>query len=346
MKVFKLSLLFLIYMLIGACEPIDTNKIDWKPELLAPIIKSKIDMYDFEALKLDKPHYDINAGNLNITGYDLNKVIPIVPAINSWSGLPKTNLELNTFFNLIVIDSAAVTINFQNVFPIPFGKDTRLTIKDSVSQELLSEHYITHDVAAGDSYSFDFYIFDKQVSKTIEIHIAEFNSPGGTDITFTNEILEINIEIQFVNLDWIEISNDVDYTITTQSEVDFNTDGDADPFSGTASIFLDNNFPTDFNLHLDLYDDMDNFVYSFFDATGLKVKRGVLSPTGKVIESTKMELLNFIHSDKIPLLETATKLKITANFQTRSTPISNIIDDESYIELQITGNSEIAIQDL
>lgn len=340
----KFSTVFII-LTIFSCKPIDPEKIDWKPEVLGPVLKSNLEIYDFEELIFSNTAYEVEAGNLQIPGYAPNIPLPIVPPINGIS-LPSEYLRLSEFFNLVVIDSADIDINFNNVFPIPIEKGTKLTIKDSITKELIAEHLITRDVAPNENYEFDFLIFNKSVSQTLEIQIEEFYSPGGQNVTFDNETLIVNVEIEFVNIDWVEILNDVSYSDTSTTEIDFNSDGSTDPFNGTLSLFLENNFPCDFRLQMDLYDDNDNFIYSFFGDEGVLVERGIVDPGGNVIENTKFELLDFIHTDDIPLIENATKLQVKANFLTRETPNINIVDETSYIELIITTNTEITVQEL
>jgi len=344
MRQYRYFVILLIALIIG-CKPINPEEIDWKPEILAPFVKSNLEVYDFEELIFSGAEYNVEAGDLPIPGYAPNIPIPFVPPIIKES-LPPDYLNLSTFFNLIVVDSAAVKINLNNVFPIPIGANTKLTIRDSVSKELVTEHYVNRQVAPGENYEFDFLIFDKKLSQTLEIKVEEFNSPGGTNVTFTNETLVINVLIQFVNLDWVEVENNVNFIDTSYTDVDFNIDGGSDPFQGTLSLFLDNNFPSEFKLRLDLYDDMDNFVYSLFGQNGVTVDRGVVDVDGNVIKNTEFQLLNFIHTDNLPLLESATKLQIIAEFNTQKTPDVNIIDEESYIELIISGNVEVAVQDL
>lgn len=343
MRLYKILFFIISSILIYGCKPIDPEKIDWKPEILAPIVKSNLELYDFEDLIFSGTAYNVDAGSLPIPGYIPNIPIPVPPISNL--SLPADYLKLSTFFNLIVVDSAAITINFNNVFPIPIGQNTRLTIRDSVSKELIADHFTNREVPPGEKYEFDFLIFDKKISQTLEIKIEEFNSPGGSNLIFTDETLIINVFIQFVNLDWVEVENDVNYSDTSYSDIDFSLDGDSDPYTGTLSLFLDNNFPTEFKLRLDLYDDADNFIYSFFGTDGVTVDRGVVDPGGNVIENTKFELLDFIHTDDIPLIESAKKIQIIADFSTGSTPTVNIIDEESYIELIISGNVEVAVQD-
>ncbi len=345
MKPFNITFIMFVCILFLGCEPIDPEKIDWKPEILAPVIKSNLGIYDFKDVIFSGSAYEIDAGDLTIDDYLLDVEIPFVPALTNIP-LPPDYLKLSDFFNIIVIDSAAITIDLNNVFPIPIGRDTKLTIRDSVSNELIAEHFITYDVPPGDNYEFDFYMFDKRISQTLEVRIEEFNSPGGSNVTFTNQTLTINVFVQFVEVDWIEVNNDVSYSDTSYSAVDFSLDGNSDPYSGSLSLFLENNFPTEFRIRLDLYDDMDNYIYSFFGTEGVIVDRGVVDGGGNVIENSEFQFLNFIHTDDIPLIESATKLQTIVDFSTGSSATVNIIDENSFIELIISGNLEVAIQDL
>lgn len=345
MKFANIFLYTILILLIFSCKPIDPEKIDWRPEVLAPILKSNLEIYDFEDLIFTGTEYKAEAGDLQIPEYVPNIPIPVVPPINGIP-LPPDYLKLSDFFNLIVVDSAAINLNFNNVFPIPIGKDTRMTIRDSITKELISEHLFIRDVPAGENYSFDFLIFDKQISQTIEVAIEEFNSPGGQNVTFDNETLVINVLIQFVKLDRVEVLNDITYSDTSFSDINLNLNGSSNPYNGSLSLFLDNNFPSEFKIRLDLYDDNENFIFSFFGEDGVRVESGVVDATGNVIENTKFELLEFVNTDDIPLIESASQIRIIADFSTGSTPNINIINERSYIELIISGDVEVAVRDL
>lgn len=361
-KLFASVLLALV--LLASCDLNQFEEYGWKPTLLGPLLKTRIDYYDLEDLVDIRTEYDINAGDLEDDDgnkYPENQEIDVPP----FGPLPKfpsqyrkmfTTDDGETFVQSAIIERFKAQASFNNVFPIPIGEGTRLVIRDSANTDnIILDHPIERDVAPGETYSIDINIEEvTEITGTLEFYIEDFQSPGKDNITFTGEDFIVNFEVELLDIKELNLVPDLSYSIERSNPFELNIEeGEVDAYDGSIYLWVTNAFPTQFDLSIALIDSTggtDEVVHQFFmdeegegNGNGLyTIDAAELDDDGRVLNPVESDRVTLVEIKDVPELNRANKIRVSGVFKTdQAPPAQYVLTDQTYIDVLITTKMQI-----
>lgn len=339
-----------VYTIIGAlvcslmftsCENLDDlEKYGFQPEILAPALKTEIDIYDFERLLTQTTDYTISPGDLSsLSGVPFPVDVPVPDNL-----IPSEYMNIFDFAEKIFTDTVRATISFDNIFPVAIKAGTRILVRDSSdASKVLIDHSIASDVPSGGSYVIPIVRGADTISSTLEITMTDFVFVGTgnlTPVNFPNQDFTVVLNVTLIDLDHVELKNNVSYedSATHPFSIDIPNAADTAAYSGALSLFITNKYPTGFDLRLDLLDDNGDLVFPLFGDSSLFVEHAPLDATGRVIGQTVAEKVNFINVTDINNLNEVTQMRIGVTLKTPSSPSTVILDEITTIDMLITAD--------
>lgn len=336
-------LLSSLVLLIAGCNinP-KLDDLNWQPDYLGPIAKSTIDLQEITNLKNVSVNYTVQANELDINNFEFG--IPIdVPPFGP-QDFPPQYFHLSNYFSEITVDSLLVNFSFNNIFPIPISANTEIVTRDSLTNEVLFVHVIDREIAPGELYVFPAILVNKSFTNSISFAIEKFTSPGGTNVVFMLDDLNLAISIEFLQVKRILLLSNLNYELEGTNEASLDFGFDLQNYSGTLSLFIENNFPIETRLDLKFLDENKDTIYSIFGDTLMTVASGTVDGSGLVIAPAILDLRDLVNLDDLTLFEEARFLYSKAYFQTAATPSSFEINNDNYLNILLTG--DITIDDL
>lgn len=334
-----LSLLFTF----TSCEDLDElADLGLRPHILAPVLKTEIDIYDFEKLLTQTTDYEISMGNIPFpTGVN----IPVFPGFGPSPELPAEYLNIFDIANEIVLEELIATISFNNTFPTAILEGTTIILKDSTNGNEILTHVLPvgTKVQPGETYSIPVNKEDISISSTIAISMDKLTLDQGTNVTFSNEDFVVIVDVELIDLDYVNLKNNVSYEDIAIQAFDLNISDAADTsaYSGSLSIFLTNKYPAGFNLKMDLLDENNQTVFKIFGDSSLYVEHAPLDANGNVIGETIAEKIDFISVEDISNLNTVKNMRIEVVLNTPSAPNQLILSEITTIDMLVTADIKI-----
>ncbi len=336
--------------IITSCENLDDlADLGLRPNILAPALKTEIDVYDFDKLLNQNSKYVIpfseiaNESPVTITP---GTTVPFTPEMTFSDPLPSQYLNIFDIAERIFLDTVNATLTFKNTFPVSILPNTRFVLRDSANpSNILFSHQIPTGtkVSPGEEYRFDFISSKDTVESTLEFFVDDLHLEEGNNVTFTGEDFVVNLNVKVVDIDKAELKNNVSYKDTAVHLFNINIPNpeDTSAYSGSLSIFLTNKYPAGFDLRLELLDENENFIFSVFGDSSLFLNHAPLDPNGNVVGETTTEKLNFIKVEDIRNLNAVKKMRVMVELLTPPTPETVILNEVTTIDLLITADIKI-----
>ncbi len=332
-------------IVITSCENLDDlADLGLRPNILAPALKTEIDVYDFDKLLNQNSEYRISPSDVGIPP---GTTFPSFPGYNGDGiKLPSQYLNIFDIAEKIYLDTINATLSFTNTFPVSILPHTRFVLRDSANPNtiLFNDSIPTGTkVLPGETYTVNFVRSKEIVQSTLEFFVQDLHLEEGNNVTFSGEDFVINLNVKVVDIDKVELKNNVTYNDTTISDFNINipNPGDTSAYSGSLSIFLTNKYPAGFDLRLELLDENENFIFSVFGDSSLFLENAPLDAGGNVVGEKTTEKLNFIRVEDISNLNLVKKMRVMVKLITPNTPKTIILDEVSAIDLLITANIKI-----
>lgn len=351
----KTILLSLFGFLVGltiitSCENLDDlADLGLRPNILAPALKTEIDVYDFDKLLNQNSQYIIPFSAIaDESPIPINSgtTIPFFPGYDG-SGvvLPSQYLNIFDIAEKIYLDTINATLSFVNTFPVSILPETRFVLRDSANQTIIFDHTILEGtkVLPNEKYIVNFIRSKEVIQSTLEFFVRDIHLDEGTNVTFSGDDFIVNLNVKVVDIDKAELKNNVSYKDTAihAFEINIPNPGDTSAYSGSLSIFLTNKYPAGFDLRLELLDENENFIFSIFGDSSLFLKNAPLDAGGNVIGETTTEKINFINVQDINNLNAVKKMRVMVELLTPPTPETVILNEVTTIDLLITADIKI-----
>lgn len=342
---------FLIGLLIfTSCENLDDlSNLGLRPNILAPALKTEIDVYDFDKLLNQNSTYIISFSEIS-NAFSLpvspGTSIPYTPEITFAAPTPSKYLSIFNIAERIFLDTVNVTLSFKNTLPVSILPDTRFVLRDSANpSKVLFSHQIPTGtkVLPGEDYLFNFISSKDVITSTLEFFVQDLHLEEGNNVTFSGDDFIINLNVKIITIDKAELKNNVSYKDTTVSKFEINipNPGDTSAYSGSFSIFLTNKYPAGFDLTLELLDENENFIFSVFGDSSLFLEHAPLDAMGNVVGEKTTKKLNFLRIEDIRNINRVKKMRILVELLTPPTPQTVIINNVTTIDMLITADIKI-----
>lgn len=264
-----------------ACKKNATT--DLRGDWLFPIAKGSISLNSLAELKNLQYHLDVPALSI---GQPLG--VPVSsPGLNI-NHVGPFGVEITNWIHRIDVDSLEFSGKLNNLFPVPIGAGTRVTMRTSRDTtgiaNIAGVTTILSNVLPGANFSFDIKVTNKSLGDSVYFFLENFTSPAYSNVTFTANTTTLDITLKVITASFIEI-----YTNRTFSSVDtagFDP-GDADQTgsssggvlsdtstTGVINVFMDNTMPTNVNTQLYFLDAShthitDSLFVSSLDISGI-----------------------------------------------------------------------------
>lgn len=349
---------FLIFTLplLPSCNK-ELNIDNWAPDMLAPIIKSKITAREVCDLRNKKFTQDIDAIDLGFpSGVPLD-----IPALNIPFVGPY-QIELSDYFSFVEVDSANLLITLQNAFPITISQGTDIVFRTSTStadgSNVIFRHIMTADVPAGETYYFSTIFTSKKVTSDIFLFMENFKSPGGTGVTFSPQPSELSFEFKFLRVFTVAVRTNREHIEGDTSEVSFFddiSDYNDSTAVGTLRVFLTNGMPINFGFQMYFLDGTRQTVIdSIYSYDGISPQYNMYAPGGTTtnpggepIDSTSEKFEFILTAERIKKLKQSRYLAFQLKGDTHGYPGSEVyVGANSNLQLLITGDLKIRIINL
>lgn len=335
------SLLFTL----SSCEDLDElADLGLRPHILAPALKTEIDIYDFEKLLTQNTEYAVSVSN--IPSAPTTVALPF-PGYGPSSELPPEYLNIFEIANEIVLEELVATISFNNIFPVDILPNTTIILKDSVSGTPILTHVLDEAVAPGETYSIPLKKSDITISSTLALSMDKLTlaSSNGEPVQFSNDDFILNLAVELIDLDYVELKNDISYSDIAIHPFDLNIPDAADTsaYSGSLSIFLTNKYPANFDLRMDLLDENENLIYQVFGDSSFFVQHAPLNDDGTVIleKATEASKIDFINVADINNLNNVKKMRVEVVLKTPSAPTKLILSEITTIDMLVTADIKV-----
>ena len=328
---------------LTACENLDElSNLGLRPHILAPALKTEIDIYDFERLLTQTTEYEVAINQLPLG----NTPFPFFPKTTIPGKLPSEYLNIFEIANKIALDTLRATLSFDNIFPVPIEPNTRIVLRDSANpSKVLLNHVINRSVPSGDNYEFQLIRSSDIITSTLELYMEDLTLGSGTNVTFNDDdIFVLKVSVDLIDLNYVELKNDVSYSDVAIHPFNINIPDAADTsaYSGSLSIFLTNKYPAGFLLQMDLLDENENTVFKVFGDSSLFVENAPVDPnTGVVIGETIADKLKFIKVEDISNLNNVKKMRVGVTLKTPSSPNKLILSEITTIDMLITADIQV-----
>lgn len=247
---YRYCLLALCILCAASCRKDKTSSLDgnW----LFPVAKGSISLNTLNELK--NITYNIDVPALSI-GQPTN-----IPVSSPGLSLPHVGpfpLEISPWLHRIDVDTLEITGSLNNIFPIPIGAGTKVTIRSSrdtgSTASFLGSTLVATDIAPGGLLDFDFRIFNKTIGDSVYFFLDDFSSPPYSNVVFSTTPTRLKVTLKVITASYIEIYSGktfasvdtVSFSAGSDDQLGNGTGGAVSDtsVSGTVNLFLDNRFP-------------------------------------------------------------------------------------------------------
>lgn len=345
-KMLPLSLALLTGMWLSGCDPELLDDLEWKPQVLTPLVTTTVNFYDLNALNGVTGQYTIAPERLGIPDFRFDVAIDVPPL--GPIDLPPNFISMAEYLTLLEVNAARVDLTLNNAFPIPVGAGTRIVCQDSLTGAEVFSYTLPETVAPGGEIDIPVTLADAAIPTRMAILVKDFVSPGAAGVIFSLSPLTIQAKLQVLDLKQAHVRPGLEFELE-ESVSDFSLDleelKDTAAIGGTLSVYIDHRFPAEAEVFAEFLDENGATLLTVFpdepDQT-LRLPAAPVDANGEVTQSVRKELIDFIHlkSDLQTLLR-ATQIRVQARLATPSGPQKLVIDADCSITLKVTGRLEI-----
>ena len=342
-RIFQLTLFGLI--LFTACQKIVPDENEWQSDWLLPILKAKLTMAQLKEVKKQTISYAIPAADLGFT----ENVTIDVPAV-SITNLGPYVQPLSDWVQAVTIDTLAISIEINNVFPIAIGAGTQLTVRNSAdtlsASNIVTRLTIPIDILPGQRFESSIQVSKSTLEDNLYLFVDALNTPGGTQVSFTTTPTLINISLEVIDLSKIKVYPAKEYTNKDTFKIDFsNQYTSVDSIAnGDLTISLENGLPIQTKVQLYFLDASKSVVIDSLFSSSFEVAAGSTDVNGFTVQTSTSSNTITLSADKINRIRQA---RYSAVQYALSTPTNNgnsiLVDKSAYLELFISGDVKFHI---
>lgn len=332
-------------LLMSACQKIVLDENEWQSDWLLPILKAKLTMAQLKEVKKQTISYSIPATDLGFT----ENVAIDVPAV-SITNLGPYIQPLSDWVQSVTIDTLAIRIDINNVFPIAIGAGTQLTVRNSadtmITSNIVTCLTIPADILPGQRFESSIQVSKSTLEDNLYLFVDVLNTPGGTQVSFSTSPTLINISLEVIDLSKIRIYPSKEYTNKDTFKIDFsnqytNIDSMA---NGNVTVSLENGLPIQTQVQLYFLDATKSTVIDSMFVSSFEVQAGITDLNGFTSQSSTSSSTITLSAEKISRIRQA---RYAAVQYALSTPPNNgnsiLIDKTAYLELFISGDLKFHI---
>lgn len=328
------------------CNPVDPldTQITYRPHYVGPLAYVEMDPLEILDLIDKKSTYTVLPTSLFIPGFAVGTTINVPPL--GPIDIKPNYTDLADMFSEISVNEAVIRIEFTNTFPITINAGTAIVGRDSASGIELFRHVLPIAVTPGQFYEATESAYNKSLFSDLEVQIVDFTSPGGNEVIFSGDPLEIDITIEVLDLDVVRLRPEKTYTLEFDTPVDlsFNADSVDGDVSGYLSVFLRNNIPTAVTMSINFLDAQKDTIYKVFD-TPAYIPAPTIDAAGNVSAYSELDLVNLVNLDTVDIANQAAYVYMKFFFETPAFANLMNVADGNYLRVQLSANVEITLID-
>jgi len=246
----------LVVITLAGCQKDQLSTVygDW----LFPIAKGSISLYTLKELR--NLQYDIDIPALSIgqpvgipisaPGLQIDHVGPFAVQISPW-------------LHRMDIDTLEFSGSLHNIFPIPIGAGTRISMRrtrDTAAGNIVGSTTVLTNVPPGSLFSFNIRVMNKTIGDSVYFFLDNFTSPPYNNVVFTNASTQLSIKLKVITASYVEAYTGKTFSSIDTSDFSTNTDDQLSNgtggtlsdtgVSGYINVFADNKLPANVTFQL------------------------------------------------------------------------------------------------
>ncbi len=337
-----LAILILSFL---ACNKTKISELPtWNSDWLLPIAKGNV---SFETLKaLSKTKTSIKIPSLDL-GYQSGVNVNIPPLSINQMGPYK--IPLSDWIHKVHFDSLEIFLSFSNLFPIEISSGTQFSFRKANDtndpSNIIYQHTVNRDIKPNDYYFFDITTYDNFMMDTVYVFLENFKSPGANNITFLAQPLSIDIEVKIIDIKTVELYSNKKTISSDTVNIDFsNEDTPSDTSNyGKVNLFIDNGLPIQFGIQIYFLEKNTNQIIDSLMSPAFDIDACSTDANGNPVNVVSKKSSFMVSTQRIDRIKKASRAVLFHNINTYSAPPPYaIINDNSYLKLQITGDLHLS----
>ena len=282
---------------LSGCRRGDDLLADLPPyhgEWLLPLVQGDASLIQLSQLRSLPLSATVNSAEFGLP----SGTYPFVPPID----LPFVGpfpIAIAEYLVVMEVNTTDVTVRLNNPFPIPIGAGTRVVLRNTpvpgVTGNVVLDVPITPQLEANSTFEYVGAATSIEITDTLYLFLEQFNSPGGTNVTFEPTSSSIDIVLSRIEVARMEISTGRSFEREDSLSLSIEQDlqDETDIASGNIVFYADNGLPIEAFFQGYMYDAAGTLLDSLFDSPFV-VQAGVTDPTGATTQITTS-------SDTIPI---------------------------------------------
>jgi len=241
-------------------------------------------------------------------------------------------------------DEAIFTLSFENNMPINIKAGTRIVAFDSATNNIIFDHILDRDVAAGDSYSNEEIAKNKILTSSWGIQIKDFQSDGGSGI-FSADPITVTYKLKIVRFLKATLNPDQYFSFDIDTEVDFavadslaqNDSIQISDIHGYLSLFFENNLPADVRIRLNLLNDQNDTLYRFFNGQEAVIASAEVDAQGNTVAMIPTDFPELVSLDTLQQMGDVTRM--VGRLQVHSADVNAypVVDNDNYFKIKLAA---------
>lgn len=284
---YRLAWCTFVLLSMASCKkfvPEFSEADDLESEWLFPAVYTTV---DFQTLKeVENQTFVIQVPSIDI-GYASNIPFEVPPITLAQVG-PYV-VPISNFFERIQFNLLSVNVSLQNKFPLTIEAGTRVAFRNSAGtaddSNLIYRYALQSDVPPDGAISIETEVLSNFISDTLYVWLENFQSPGGSNLSFSSLPSTIQVQFKVIDLDYVEMTEQS--TFNTEQALAINVDAEVDTTSanavGTAYVYLDNAMPLDQTVQVYFLNAADQVIDSLFTSPATALAAAV-DPQGNPLE--------------------------------------------------------------
>jgi hypothetical protein len=345
-----LMLLFPVMLLSCSKDQHTTTNGDW----LFPVAKGSLSLTSLSELKNLK--YSVQIPAISI-GQPVG--VPVSSPGLSIAHVGPFALQITPWLKSIDIDSLEINTTLRNIFPIPIGAGTQISIRNSKdvsgNGNIIGSTIIANDVAPNAQFSIDFKAANKTFGDSVFFFLDNFVSPPYKNVVFAITPTELVVTLKVITASKVELySNKVFSSVDT---MEFKA-GDEDNLgggtggaisdtsvSGFLNVFLDNGLPAHVSFQAYFLDAGKTQIIDSLFTTDLKVAGANTDAAGTPLAIVSTVTKVNITQGRINNIKKAAYTVTRLHFNTLGYTAPWVTANKNAkLDVQITGDLNIKIR--
>ncbi len=342
MKKTPFYLFFLLFL--AACMP-NMNKqlqLEWQPEFLGPIAFARLTPDQFAESVEPAGKYDFFANQLGIPSFQtgVNITVPPLGPLN----LPPKYESISGMIRTLEAEEAIFTLSFYNNMPINIKAGTHIVAFDSATQDIIFDHILDRDVAAGDSYRNEEIAKNKTLTSSWGMQVRDFQSDGGSGI-FSADPVTVNYGLKIVRFLKATLNPDELFSFGIDTNVDFaiadsiqNNDSlQISDIHGYLSLFFENKLPADVRIRLNLLNDQNDTLYRFFNGQEAFIAPADIDAQGNTVAMIPTDFPQLVSLDTLQQMGDVTRLVGYLKVHSADINAFPVVDVDNYFKIKLAA---------